>query len=306
MNPSTSAVRAGVDLGGTGTRILIHGDSGIVSSRTLPTVLFSRIEQSQRAKALASHVRELIPPGMELVSLGIGASGPVDTEAGVITNQDTLACFSFFPLAQMLREELKVKVSMDNDAVAAVLGEYHFGAGINSQRLLMVTLGTGIGVALLENGQPFRTSNGQHPEAGHIPVSGNPTPCYCGLHGCWETLASRSWLQQNLENALPGIAFEKQDRDFYREMAAQREEVAALFHRYGNYLGRGLVTLLTLYGPDLTILSGSAAHYYPLFKEGLEQALTRSEAYAINKTIVPSELGDVAGALGATVIPSLN
>jgi predicted NBD/HSP70 family sugar kinase len=48
-----------------------------------------------------------------------------------------------------------------------------FGAGKNSKRLLMVTLGTGIGVALLDNGKPFRTSDGQHPEAGHIPVSGN-------------------------------------------------------------------------------------------------------------------------------------
>ncbi|GGD16034.1 MULTISPECIES: ROK family protein [Franconibacter] len=306
MNPSTSTVTAGIDLGGTGTRIIIRGEEGTISTRTVPTVLFSNIEQSQRAGALASHVLELVPPGMTLVSLGIGASGPVDTDAGVITNKDTLECFSFFPLVEALRNHLQVKVSIDNDAVAAVLGEYHFGAGINSKRLLMVTLGTGIGVALLENGRPFRTSNGAHPEAGHIPISGNPAPCYCGLHGCWETLASRSWLQQNLESLLPGIAFEKQDLNFYREMAAQRDEVAALFHRYGNYLGRGLVTLLTLYGPDLTILSGSAAHYYPLFKTGLEQALTRSEAYAVNTLIVPSELGDVAGALGATVIPSLN
>lgn len=306
MNPSTTLVRAGIDLGGTGTRIIIRGESATISTRTLPTMLFSGIEQSQRAQALASHVRDLIPHGMTLASLGIGASGPVDTGAGIITNKDTLECFSFFPLADELRALLGVKVSIDNDAVAAVLGEYRFGAGINCKRLLMVTLGTGIGVAMLENGRPFRTSNGQHPEAGHIPISGNPAACYCGLHGCWETLASRTWLQQRLEGLLPGISFEKQDVNFYREMAAQREEVAEVFHRYGNYLGRGLVTLLTLYGPDLTILSGSAAHYYPLFKAGLEQALTRSEAYAINKLIVPSELGDVAGALGATVIPSLN
>ncbi len=74
-------------------------------------------------------------------------------------------------------------------------------------------------------------------------------------------------------------------------MALQREDVASVFHRYGNYLGRGLATLLTLYGPDLTILSGSAAHYYPLFRPGLEEALCRADAYATNNWIVPSELG---------------
>ncbi|POP47634.1 glucokinase [Superficieibacter electus] len=306
MTGSSTLVRAGIDLGGTGTRIIITGKGGVINSITLATAEFCRVDQNERAKLLAFHVRALIPQGMELVSLGIGASGPVDTVSGIIKNKDTLECFSFFSLADELKEILGVDVAIDNDAVAAVLGEYHFGAGKNSKRLLMVTLGTGIGVALLNEGIPFRTSDNQHPEAGHIPISGNPAICYCGLRGCWEMLASRSWLQQNLEALLPQTPFEKQDLRFYQTMVTEREEVAALFHRYGNYLGRGLVTLLTLYGPDLTILSGSAAHYYPLFKNGLNESLMRADAYAINNRIVPSELGDIAGALGATVIPELN
>ena len=301
----TGQVKAGIDIGGTGTRIIIQGNAGTLNSKTLATAEFTGISKERRSEVLADHVLSLIPQGMTLASLGIGASGPVDTTAGVIHNKDTLECFSFFPLADELTKKLGVKVAIDNDAVAAVLGEYCFGAGKNSHRLLMVTLGTGIGVALLNEGKPFRTSDGQHPEAGHIPVSGNPLTCYCGLKGCWESLASRTWLQQNLEALLPTIAVEKHDVHFYQKAAQEKEEVARIFHRYGNYLGRGLVTLLTLYGPDLTILSGSAAHYHPLFKSGLEEALTRSDAYAINKRIVPSELGDIAGALGATVIPEL-
>lgn len=301
----TGTVKAGIDIGGTGTRIIIQAEAGTLNSKTIPTAEFANISKKERSAVLASHVLSLLPEGMQLGSLGIGASGPVDTSLGVINNKDTLECFSFFPLVNELSEKLGVKVGIDNDAVAAVLGEYYFGAGKGSKRLLMVTLGTGIGVALLNNGKPFRTSDGQHPEAGHIPVSGNPVTCYCGLKGCWETLASRTWLQQNLEALLPDTPFEKHDVNFYKTIALEREDVANLFHRYGNYLGRGLVTLLTLYGPDLTILSGSAAHYYPLFRPGLEEALTRADAYAINKLIVPSELEDVAGALGATVIPEL-
>ena len=306
MTELIKMVQAGVDIGGTGTRIIIQGEEGTLSTKTIPTALFNVVEQEQRSELLASYILSLIPEGTKLVSLGIGASGPVDTSSGIINNKDTLECFSFFPLVDELKKLLNVEVGIDNDAVAAVLGEYYFGAGKNSKRLLMVTLGTGIGVALLDNGKPFRTSDGQHPEAGHIPVSGNPTTCYCGLRGCWEMLASRTWLQQNLETLLPEHPFEKKDINFYKEMAKEREDIASVFHRYGNYLGRGLVTLLTLYGPDLTILSGSAAHYYPLFKEGLEESLTRADAYEINMKIVPSELGDTAGALGAIVIPELS
>lgn len=301
----TNLVKAGIDIGGTGTRIIIRGEDGTLNSKTIATAEFAGIEKSMRSDTLAAHVLSLIPEGMELESVGIGASGPVDTNLGIINNKDTLECFSFFPLVNELCQKLNVKVGIDNDAVAAVLGEYYFGAGKNTKRLLMVTLGTGIGVALLENGKPFRTSDGQHPEAGHIPISGNPVACYCGLKGCWETLASRTWLQQNLEALLPNTPFEKQDVNFYKTVALEREDVAQIFHRYGNYLGRGLVTLLTLYSPDLTILSGSAAHYYPLFKTGMEEALKRSDAYANNTWIVPSELGDVAGALGAVTIPEL-
>lgn len=301
----TNLVKAGIDIGGTGTRIIIQGEDGTLNSKSITTAEFAAIEKSMRSYALAAHVLSLIPERMKLESVGIGASGPVDTNLGIIRNKDTLECFSFFPLVNELSQKLNVKVGIDNDAVAAVLGEYYFGAGKNTKRLLMVTLGTGVGVALLENGKPFRTRDGQHPEAGHIPISGDPVTCYCGLKGCWESLASRTWLQQNLEALLPNTPFEKHNVNFYKTVALEREDVANVFHRYGNHLGRGLVTLLTLYGPDLTILSGSAAHYYPLFKSGMEEALKRSDGYAINTLIVPSELGDVAGALGAVVIPEL-
>jgi glucokinase len=301
----TGNIKAGIDIGGTGTRLILRDETGILATRTIATAEFAIIEKKDRVDALASHLLSLVPAGRMLESLGIGASGPVDTMLGIINNRDTLECFSFFPLVDELKSRLGIRVGIDNDAVAAVLGEYYFGAGKESKRLLMVTLGTGIGAALLENGKPFRTGDGQHPEAGHIPISGNPATCYCGLRGCWETLASRSWLQQNLELLLPDVAFEKHDVNFYKSVALQRDDVAHVFHQYGNYLGRGLATLLTLYGPDLTILSGSAAHYYPLFRAGLEEALYRADAYARNNCIVPSKLGDMAGALGATMIPEL-
>jgi glucokinase len=298
-------VRAGIDLGGTGVRIVISSEGRELACLTVPTASFGPLSSAERVARLAGSVRDLIPNGQRLLSLGIGASGPVNMGTGVIENDATLPAFSRFPLVDELSNALDLKVCIDNDAVTAALGEYYLGAGIGSERMLMVTLGTGIGVALLIDGRPFRAADGSHPEAGHIPVSGNPIQCYCGLQGCWECLASRTWLQGELQTLLPDVAYENQDLPFYRKQCKQDPRVQNVFDRYGRYVGRGLNTLLMLYGPDITILSGSAARLYPLYQAGVEESLKRSAGFTVSSKIVQSLLGDAAGAAGAALLPTL-
>jgi glucokinase len=298
-------VRAGVDLGGTGVRIVISSEGRELAYLTVPTASFGPLSPSERVAKLAGSIRELIPNGKRLLSLGIGASGPVNMQTGVVENDDTLPTFSHFPLVDELSNALDLKVHIDNDAVTAALGEYCLGAGVGSERMLMVTLGTGIGVALLINGRPFRAADGSHPEAGHIPVSGDPIQCYCGLEGCWESFASRTWLQRELRALLPDVAYENQDLPFFREQCKQDPRVQDVFDRYGQHVGRGLNTLLMLYGPDITILSGSVARLYPLYQSGVEQSLKLSAGFTVSSKIVQSLLGDAAGAVGAALLPTL-
>lgn len=305
MTIQTLPLRAGIDMGGTGTRIILLSGEKEVASETIPTAWFAALPQALRAKAVIDKICRLLPAGSHIRSVGIGASGPVNNSTGIIENNDTLACFSFFPLVAQMREMLAVPVAIDNDAVVAALGEYHFGAGKGSQRMLMVTLGTGIGVALLDNGTPFRTADGKHPEAGHIPVSSEPVSCYCGLEGCWEMLGSRSWLQNALQQEIPDLVWNAQTVSTLQKWVLCRPRVAAIMKQYGHTVGRGLNTLLTLYGPDLTVLSGSAAALLPLFQSGLDVALTRADGYAVNRTILHSSLGDAAGAFGAAILPTL-
>ncbi|QCR38234.1 ROK family protein [Nissabacter sp. SGAir0207] len=298
MTPEKKGVRAGIDLGGTCSRIVLMENQQELAALVMPTALFTTIPRQRRSTYLAQQIRGLLPAGKPLIGVGIGASGPVNNQTGIIENDDTLACFSHFPLADELAQQLGVPVSIDNDAVAAALGEYILGAGQGSQRMLMVTLGTGVGVALLDRGQPTRTVTGAHPEAGHIPVMGGQR-CYCGLSGCWESVAARSALQSALEAHLPEVPYDQQDLASWRRLRTQHPGVAAIFYQYGYHVGQGLNTLLTLYGPDCTLLGGSAAHFFPLFRAGMESALTRAPGYAVNKNIVPCALGDAAGARGA-------
>lgn len=295
-------VRAGVDIGGTGIRMVVLEDRLEIAALTLPTSSFERFDRSQRSLELARNLRALVPDDKVLLSLGIGASGPVDTVAGVIENPSTLPTFSSLPLVAELSAQLQVPVRIDNDAVTAALGEFHLGAGIDSRRMLAVTLGTGVGVALLIGGQPLRTANGAHPEGGHIPVGDSGTPCYCGVSGCWETLASRTWLQAELTRLVPEIAYEQHGLGFYRDLCRGDPRIARLFEQYGHQVGRGLGALLSLYGPDLTVLSGSAAQLFPLYEDAVQASLVRSNGFELSTRIVTSSLGDGAGAIGAALL----
>ena len=93
-------------------------------------------------------------------------------------------------------ERMAAPAWIDNDAVVAGLAETHWGRAGATESLLCVTLGTGIGAVLIEAGRPRRAADGQHPEAGHIPVAGTGNPCYCGLPQCWEQVASRTALDR--------------------------------------------------------------------------------------------------------------
>jgi glucokinase len=295
-------VRGGLDIGGTGIRVVMLEDRREIAAVTLPTSSFERFERRHRSLELARFIRALVPNDKTLMSLGIGASGPVDTVAGVIENPSTLPTFSAFPLVAQLSTHLQVPVRIDNDAVTAALGEFHLGAGIDSRRMLAVTLGTGVGVALLIGGQPLRTVNGAHPEGGHIPVGHSDTPCYCGVSGCWETMASRTWLQTELARLVPGIAYEQHDLGFYRDLCQNDPRIARLFQQYGYQVGRGLGALMSLYGPDLTVLSGSAAQLFPLYEDAVQASLVRSKGFELSTRIVMSALGDGAGAIGAALL----
>ena len=296
------AVVAGVDLGGTGSRFVICAEDAVIAQQSVATASFAAASTpAERLDGFARTIRALIPSDCSLAAVGIGASGPVDVEAGVVHNLDTLAAFSDFPLVQGVRERLGVPVAIDNDAVTAAVAEYRFGAGERARRMLMITLGTGIGAALLVEGAPFRGSDNAHPEAGHIPIAAGRGRCYCGLEGCWEHAASRAALQRLLRPLLPvGTA----DRNIISTAAADadRPAVRETFYRYGCLVGQGLAALHTMLMPDVTVIGGGAAEVFNLFEDGLRPALARAPGFSVPVAIRVARMGDQAGAVGAAQI----
>ncbi len=293
-----SPTLAGLDIGGTATRIVIWRDGGCLASRSVATACFDEGSTDDRTDRLAGMIAGLVPEGAVLDAIGIGASGPMDIARGIIQNPYTLPSLSGFLLAGGLESRLACPVAIENDAVVAALAEHRLGAGRGSRRLVMITLGTGIGVSLLLDGKPFRTAAGDHPEAGHLPVTGGTVRCYCGLTGCWEQGASRAALQGLLRPLLPSAT--PPDRVVGEAALAAPVDPAirAVFHDYGRLLGRGLCALHTLYGPDVIVLGGSAAALFKLYRDGVEKEMGRG---AVEGLIRIASL-DEPGAIGAALV----
>lgn len=292
----TSQVRIGVDLGGTTTRVVaVRSDGGVTADRVIVT---RRLGTTPRdAVASLVGVIEEVGSGLSVARVGIGASGPIDS-GGIIRNRDTLPNLTGISIPAAVEEQLGVSAAIDNDAVAFALGERWFGAGRGAHSVIGVTLGTGIGAAYVDDAGPLRGGDGVHPEGGHIAVPSAPDPCYCGLASCWEQAGSRKALERLFERdgLYPDV------KSAARDARAGSGQAMSVFARYGDALSSGLVTLCGLFRPECVVIGGGAAAYADLFLERAARGLERAEGYRTTRDLRVSELGVLAGAIGATCL----
>ena len=279
----------GVDLGGTGTRIVLSDETGTVLAHRSMTTTF---DAAAAVDDLARALTELADGPVD--GIGIGASGPIDA-GGIVRNPATLPGYTGVDLIAALGQRFGVPVVVDNDAVTAAYAETRLGAARGARAVLMVTLGTGIGVAMLTDGRPLRTPAGTHPEAGHLSIPGKAA-CYCGRTSCWEQHASRAALQRRAM----ALGFELGTA--YTRAADGDPIAAELFATYGIALGNGLADLLTLLGPDLVVLGGGGARYLDAYEVALQRTLAHVVDCYNPTQVVPAALGDLAGATGAALL----
>lgn len=289
--PQRDRVTVGIDLGGTGTRLVALQHDGIIADERTISTAPAGTEPAAAVAQLIGQIRFVIAH-RGLDGVGIGASGPVDS-GGIIRNDDTLSAFSHIDLVDVLTRQLGVRCVIDNDAVTAAVGERHYGAAQLSSHLMMVTLGTGVGVAMLTGDGPVRAADGSHPEAGHLAVPGPPAPCYCGFATCWEQVASRTALDQMTGNRTAELAAVARAGD---------GDATALFHAYGQQVGVGLANLLGIYRPDQVVIGGGASRYLSLWERGLSAAIMRAGPFAWAPPLAQARLGALSGAVGAAVL----
>jgi len=302
-----AGVVVGVDLGGTRLRAGVVDSRGtILRSTTVPssTGLPAAANPGYLAEVIGGLLATADPVADRPQAIGIGASGPVDVATGRIDNPHTLPGWSGIDLRGALSERFGVEVRIENDAAAAALGEYWRGAGRGSDRLVMITIGTGIGGALVAGGRIYRGAAGFHPELGHQIVDPGGPRCYCGAAGCWEQLVSGPAIARAWARLRPGPDGEGDpDRaaDLFAAARLGDPDAARLVGRIGRYLGLGLVNVVAFYAPDCVVLGGGVADHFDLLDPGIRETLDLVGHYQpiTRMTLHRSELAESAGILGA-------
>jgi glucokinase len=203
-------------------------------------------------------------------------------------------------LTQAIGAHFGVSVAVENDADAAALAEYAWGATKTSGTLLYVTISTGIGGGIVQDGRLYRGVCGAHPELGHQVIDPSGPLCYCTISGCWESLASGSAMSSWFHHANP-------DRGYLTAAQicklAQQGEPPAMraVEREAHYLGLGLANLVTLFAPEVICLGGGVMRSSELFLHNV-RAMVRSLCTQVpveHTTITLSSLGPEIGLLGA-------
>jgi glucokinase len=181
----------GIDIGGTKIAAGLVDDEGNLSGSI-------RIDTPREARAIEDAVVELVEglrSGTEVAAVGVAAPGFIDREASVVYFTPNLP-WRGEPLRDVLEARLDASVTIENDANAAGWAEYRFGAGRGRRDVVMLTLGTGVGGAIVIDGELYRGGHGAAAELGHIRLVTGGELCGCGQRGCLEQYASGRALQR--------------------------------------------------------------------------------------------------------------
>jgi glucokinase len=296
-----------IDIGGTKIAVGMVDDQGRIAARAECPTASERGFADGLGRTIAMLRETATRAGAKVHGIGIGCTGPVDPFTGVLGTVDLLPGWKGGAIVAELSEAFQVPVAMENDADAAGLAEAAWGAGRGKRRFLYVTVGTGIGVAIILDGALYRGVDGAHPEIGHQVIDASGPPCYCGARGCWEILASGpailAWAKTRI---LPDHSA---DGDLTMQRVCELAEAGdpaalAVMDRQGYYLGLGLANLVSTFCPDMIALGGGVMRSAHLFLDRARQAIRQCctmVPYEKTETVLASLGGDIALAGGAQV-----
>ena len=287
----------GVDIGGTKVLAAVVDPAG-------------RVLDTEAAETPVSTVREVEDAITETVTalvgrhgrstVGVGAAGFVDARGERIRFAPHLP-WRDEPLSAMLgarlAEHLVGDVLVDNDANGALWAEARFGVAREASHVVMLTLGTGIGGALLLGGTLHRGLNGMAGEFGHMQVVPDGLPCECGGSGCWEQYCSGRALARAAAAAGSNLSGPE------LTLAAQAGDPAALaaYEEVGWWLGVGAANVVAGFDPELVVVGGGVSAAGDLLLEPAQRALSETlvgGGHRVEPDLVAAELGPLAGVIG--------
>lgn len=291
----------GVDLGATHCRVTLADIEGLaLAAREEPllitdgphtvldrvdTLIQELLDQEQRSLS-------------SLRAIGIGVPGPVEFASGRPVNPPIMPGWHEFPIPGFLGERYDVDVLVDNDVNVLALGERHT-AHPNTNHLLFVKVGTGIGCGIVASGALHRGAQGSAGDLGHVRVPGSEAAvCRCGNTGCLEAVAGGAALATRLtEQHIPA----ETGRDVVRLVESGNATATRMVRDGGRVIGDVLAGVVNFFNPEAIVVGGVLARAHEPLLAGMREVIyKRSLPLATHHLdIVPTKAGEEGGALGA-------
>lgn len=263
----------GIDLGGTNIKVGLVDDLGrSLSWLTIPTEVERGAEDA--AQRMGEAVHEVIRrAGLQLsdvARVGLGSPGEMDIPSGMLLQTINLLTWNYFPIRDRVQHHCRLPLTFENDANAAAYGEFWIGSGREYQSMILLTLGTGIGVGIILGDTVVRGANSHGGESGHLIIepSAQARMCACGKSGHWEPYTSATGVIRRTQEALDSgrptsltqrIAEGEEVSPKLVAIEAERGDPLSLeiVLDTARYLALGVVSLAHMIGPEVFLLGGA-------------------------------------------------
>jgi glucokinase len=301
----------GIDIGGTKVAgALVDENGGIVREVRVPTPVEDPAALVDAVVDVVNQLRE----GHEVLGVGVAMAGFIDhQQANVIYG--TNFGWKNYPLKSEIEAKLDIPVVIENDANAAGWAEYRFGAGKGFRHMVMLTLGTGVGGAIIVDGQMLRGGFGTAGELGHMRVVPNGLPCGCGQRGCIESYASGTALLKSAKELaksggaagkrlaeLKAEAGELTGLQVYQALVEGDPGALGLLHNVADWLGQAIASLSAILDPEIVVIGGGVSQAGDLLLEPIRQSFRKyspAGGFRPELKIATAEFVNDAGVVGA-------
>lgn len=293
----------GIDLGGTKIALgLVSPENEVVTLKRIPTnaddgpeVVIERIAEQ------IDVLKGALPPSETIAGVGICTPGPVNHVTGELLTLVNLPGISNTPLRALLEKRLGIPVRLDHDAKVAALGEFHYGVGRGAGSMVYIVFGTGVGGAIIIDGDLYYGVSNSSGEVGHMTVNPDGVQCQCGSRGCLETYTSGPWIERHYQIHTGNTV----DGHQITELARSGDAIAGeVMQQAGRAIGIAVASMAMMLNIELYVLGGSVANAGDLLIKPAMETVPQYSFKAVGERvkIATSELGDNAPILGGAQI----
>lgn len=251
----------------------------------------------------------------DIRSIGIGVPGPLNSKAGMIYGPPNFTGWDRIPLGPRMAALTGKPVYVENDVKATGWAEYLYGAGRGCRNMVAISVGSGVGGAVIIGGELYTGKDGMAGEIGHIPIAKNGRQCKCGNRGCVEAYVSpqemvarfRKMAGKGWRSVLVGRGENVTSADIFAAAAVGDPLSLNIVETTGKYLGILGAIIMNFMNPDRIVVAGSMLRFGSMFIESMRQECrTRCFGPNISVDIIPATLGSDASAIGAANLAAAN